>query len=610
MRPDALPPGSGRRRRRAAVRYGLAASFALVLAGLVWLAVTAEIARHHMQAGQQAVGRLRTALVHGDLPAARVAAATVTGHAHSAHVLTTGPAWWIGSRIPWLGQPARSARGCAAQADQLGSQVLPPLLGLADTLSPGGLVDSGTVRLQPIVDAAPVLRQAEARLQAATEHLDRLPADTWLEPADRSRAALRADLVRITDQLRPAGQAADLLPDLLGRNGTRRYFVGLENEAESRGIGGIPGAFAIVTADHGRLSFDRFDSDTALSRVRTRIDLARDLGSDYAGRYRAADPANTFANSTISPDFSQAARIWAAMWQAASGQRIDGALAIDPTAISYLLKVTGPARLADGSTVTGDQVVSLTQQALYRTHPDKAARKAYLLGIARGISARLLSAHGSAELVRAATRAAGEHRILAWSADPAVQQPLSASPMAGVLRAGPGYLAGFATVNATGGKLDYYLTRAMTYTRQGCGAGSTSTSTFTLANEVPAGPLPGYVTLRLDKPGYRTRPGDNKVLLSYYGTPGSRVTAVTLDGRPVMAAPSSERGLPVLTLPVELARGARHTVTVTAEEPARAGRTEILRQPAVHPVTVTTRLPDCDAGAADNSAASTAPGNR
>ena len=226
-----------------------------------------------------------------------------------------------------------------------------------------------------------------------------------------------------------------------------------------------------------------------------------------------------------------------------TGQRIDGALAIDPTAISYLLKVTGPARLPDGSSVTGDEVVSLTQQTLYRTHPDKAARKAYLLAIARGISTRLLSAHGSAELARAAVRGAGEHRILAWSADPAVQQRLAASPVAGLLRAGDGYLAGFSTVNATGGKLDYYLTRSMTYSRQGCGAGSTSTSTFTLTNDVPAGPLPGYVTLRLDAPGYRTRPGDNKVLLSYYGTPGSQVTGVTLDGRRVVAMPSSEHGL-------------------------------------------------------------------
>ncbi|MDQ1745174.1 MAG: hypothetical protein QOE23_3513, partial [Pseudonocardiales bacterium] len=411
-------------------------------------------------------------------------------------------------------------------------------------------------------------------------------------PADRSRSDLRSQLAGLAGQLRPASQAADLLPDLLGRTGTRRYFVGLENESESRGIGGIPGAFAIVTARDGRLGFERFDSDTTLSKVRTGLDL----GPEYQQRYRAADPVNTYSNSTISPDFSEAARIWAAMWLKYSGQRIDGALAIDPTAVSYLLKVTGAAALPGGGTVTGTNVVSLTQQALYRTHPDKAARKAYLLQIARAISVRLMSAHGSTGLVRAAVQAADERRILAWSADPAVQRRLVDAGVAGTLRAGPGYLAGFSTVNATGGKLDYYLTRAMTYSRQGCGAASTSMSTFTLANEVPDGPLPAYVTLRLDAPGYRTRPGDNKVLLSYYGTPGSRITGVSLDGRPVVVMPSSEHGLTVLTLPLELARGSRHTVTVTASEPAVADEsagTQILRQPAVHPVVVTTRLPDC-----------------
>jgi hypothetical protein len=245
--------------------------------------------------------------------------------------------------------------------------------------------------------------------------------------------------------------------------------------------------------------------------------------------------------------------------------------------------------------VAASEVVSLTQQQLYRTHPDKAARKAYLLDIARAISVRLLSVRGSTDLVRAAAQAVGERRLLAWSAEPALQQRLAAEPIAGALDAGAGYFAGFTTVNATGGKLDYYLTRAMSYSRQGCGAGSVSTSTFTLANEVPPGPLPAYVTLRLDSPGYRTRPGDNKVLLNYYGTPGSRIDSVTVDGRRAVVMPATERGLTVLTLPLELARGAKHSVTVTAVEPARSGETRILRQPAVRPVTVTTRLPDCGA---------------
>jgi hypothetical protein len=575
--------------RRRALRYALAAGVGLALAGLIWIAVTAALARQQAQATEQAVSRLRTAISESDLPAARSAAGSVAAHARAAHRLTTGPAWWAGAQLPWLGSPARSIRGCASQSDQLGSAVLMPLARLTETLPLGGVVNHGSVRLQPLVDAAPVLRQAELRLQTSSDEVDQLPDSTWLAPADRARGRLRSALVTFADQLRPVSRLTEALPDLLGRNGSRRYFVGLENEAESRGVGGIPGAFAIVTADRGTLSFDRFESDLALSRARTGLDL----GAEYERRYRAADPVNTYSNSTISPDFSDAARIWAAMWQQHSGQRVDGALAIDPTAISYLLRVTGPATLADGSKVSAANVVSLTQQTLYHTHPDKAARKAYLLDIADAISVRLLSARGSAGLVRAVERAAGERRLVAWSADPALQQRLLAASVSGTLEPGSGYFAGFSTVNATGGKLDYYLTRAMSYARDGCGAGSTSTSTFTLTNEAPAGPLPGYVTLRLDAPRYRTRPGDDKVLLSYYGTPGSQIGSVAVDGRPVVVAPSTEHGLTVLTLPLELARGSRHTVTVTATEPARENRTEILRQPAVHPVTVTTRLPDC-----------------
>ena len=584
-------PRAGTRRRWAsrAPRYALATVIGLVLAGLVWLAVTAALARRHAQAGEQAADRLRVAVSEADLPAARNAAAALSAHARTAHRLTSGPAWWVGARLPWLGRPARSVSGCAAEFDRLTATVLTPLVGLAETLPPGGLVDRGTVRLQPLVDAAPVLRQAELRVRAGVRQVDRLPGRTWLAPADRSRASLRAHLVALEAQVRPVSELVGVLPDLLGRNGAKRYFVGLENEAESRGVGGIPGAFAILTVDGGKLRFDRFESDTTLSKVRTDLDL----GEEYHRRYRAADPVNTYSNSTISPDFSEAARIWAAMWLKHSGQRIDGAVAIDPTAISYLLRVAGPATLADGRSVTGAEVVSLTQQAMYRTHPDKAARKAYLLDIARAISVRLLSVRGSTELVRAAARAAEERRLVAWSADPAIQRRLVDAAVAGTLEAGTGYVAGFSTVNATGGKLDYYLTRSMSYTRQGCGAGSTSTATFTLANEVPAGPLPDYVTLRLDAPRHPTRPGDNKVLLSYYGTPGSRIDSVSVDGRPVMVLPSSEHGLTVLTLPLELARGSRHTVTVTATEPARSDETRILRQPAVNPVSVTTRLPEC-----------------
>ena len=46
------------------------------------------------------------------------------------------------------------------------------------------------------------------------------------------------------------------------------------------------------------------------------------------------------------------------MWKKKSGQQVTGAIAIDPTALSYLLQVTGPATLPDGEVVSADNVVA------------------------------------------------------------------------------------------------------------------------------------------------------------------------------------------------------------------------------------------------------------
>jgi len=577
------------RRRRTLRRLGWSIPVLILLAALGWLVATGLLARQQASAAQHDVGRVKSSMAAGDLTAAERQAADLAGHAHRAHRLTTGPAWWLAGKLPWLGRPAVAVRGCTAQLDALSAGVLSPLVQVAGQLSGSSLVDHGSVRLPALAAAAPVLDRAQHTLASASDQVDALPARTWLSPVDRTTRSFRSDLTTLRGQLDSIHRVSTLLPRLLGADGKQRYFVGLENEAESRGLGGIPGAFVIATADHGRLAFERYESDTALVGVRTGLDL----GPEYQQRYRGADPANTYQNSTISPDFSDAARIWAAMWQAKSGERVDGAIAIDPTALSYLLTVTGPAHTAGGEQITANTVVPLTQKTLYQRYPDTARRKAELIDIATGVAQRLLTAHGSPDLVRAALKGAAQRRLLVWSADPAVEGQLRQTSFGGVLVPSYRPFAGFTTVNATGGKLDYYLHRTMSYQRTGCGSAGRSVATFTIDNDAPDRRLPSYVTLRADHPGYPTKPGDDKVLVSYYGTPGARITAVTVNGRPTIVAPGTEHGLTVFTLPLELPRGASSQITVTAAEPPTTGSVQLLKQPAVQPVTVTVREPSC-----------------
>ena len=560
----------------------------LVGLALGWILVTGLLARREAIAAQTAVDRLRADVRAAELSNVAASIDQIRLHSRRAHILTSGPAWFVGAHLPWLGRPIASARGLAERSDELANDVLLPLAQVSDRLDVTHLVDRGKISLQPLIDAAPLIRAATTRLSTAQVQVAALPAATWLPTVDRARDHLLTSMNQLRDQLDSANRATSVLPDMLGARRVQRYFVGLENEAESRGLGGIPGAFAIATADHGQIKFTTFQSDTELYNVKADVDL----GAEYEQRYGRSDPTATYPNSTIGPDFRDAARIWMAMWYKHTGQRIDGAIAVDPTAIGYLLKVTGPARLADGQSVRSDNVSSLTQQSVYQRFPATAQRKAYLLQIASAISNRLISAHGSTDLFRAVATAASQRRIMIWSADQTAEDALRQTGIAGTLDSQGHPFAGFTTVNATGGKLDYYLRRSMTYQRSGCGA-TESTASLVLTNAVPAGPLPAYVTLRVDRPPYPTKPGDNKVLVSYYATPRSRIAGVTVDGVRTIVAPGTEKGLTVFTLPLELPRGSTRKVTVRVTESAASAPVRILTQPAVHPVVTSVSSPTC-----------------
>ena len=133
----------------------------------------------------------------------------------------------------------------------------------------------------------------------------------------------------------------------------------------------------------------------------------------------------------------------------------------------------------------------------------------------------------------------------------------------------------------------------MTYRRTGCGSNATTTATFTLTNSAPASGLPDYVTLRADKPSYPTRPGDNKLLVSYYSTPGTRFYSVTVYGKTIPVTTSIENGLTVFTIELELPRGTSSTITVVSGDDSDRNSVQIFRQPGVNPLAVKIDQPTC-----------------
>ncbi|MGI8591193.1 MAG: DUF4012 domain-containing protein [Nakamurella sp.] len=585
------------KRRRKVSRSGRRLGFALtvagglvVLAGL-WLLITGLQARSHLNQARDDVRKLRDEISAGDLPAAHSTAADLAAHAQSAHSLTTGPAWAVAAGIPGVGRPVQTIRGLTASIDGIGNQVLPELVTVTTQLDPARLRNAdGSINLSRIAAVAPALDRASAALAAATTTVAGLPARTWLSTIDGARSDALSQLTSLSPTVHSAILAARIAPQMLGLSGPKTYLVSFQNEAELRGTGGLPGAFAIVKADHGKLTFSQFEKDSTLTRTKSGLDF----GAAYNQLYAGANATDEYGDSNVSAHFPYAAQIWVAMWQKYSGQHLDGAMALDPTALSYLLQVTGPATLPDKTQVTAANVVDLTQRKLYAMFTNEPARKEYLLEIARAVSTHMLgAAHGNtAGLVRAAGRAAGERRLLAWSNDPSVEADLAQTALGGAVPSTAAPFVGVAINNSSANKVDYYLDAALTWQRSGCGTTRKVTVTIKMKNNAPVG-LPANVLGQTGKPGYPQHPGDDRVLVGYYATQGGALTKVTLNGVASTSAIGSELGHPVFTTNLELPRGATQTIVLNLTEPAGSGPPVMLAQPMVRPMSVAMKDEAC-----------------
>lgn len=571
----------------------------LMLAG-GWSVRLGTGVRDHLEATRADLMRLRgtdlTANLGADLWTGRTMAAVLADarwHAAEARRLTGGPDWALLTHLPWIADAATTVRGLSSAAAEV-TDVLAgvhragtPLLARTAAGSPAGLR-----RALPVLDAlAPVLGRAARRLAAAWSEVAHTPSATGLETLDEARATMMREIDRLGGWTRAAADAAALVPPMLGRDGPRRYFLAFETNAEARGTGGLVGAYGILTADRGKIGITRLSANNGLASSPTPV---ADHGPGYLSRY-GPGATRTLSVSNLSPHFPYAASTWTGLWRRQTGQSLDGAVATDPVGLARMLEITGPVRLPGGQTVTSANVVDLTEREAYARYSDQAERKKFLIRIAGAVSEALLrSTPSPARLLPALSRLVAERRVRIWSRRDAEERRLAATPLGGVLPERPGPFAGLVVNNSAGTKLDYYLGRSLTYELGPCRPDGLRPATVhvRLDNDVPRGPLPAYVTTRLDEPKRPAPAGSNLLWVSLYGALGAKASAVRLDGRPVGFYAERERAHPVFSALVELAPRQSRTLEFDLVEPFSAARPSVPVQPLVRPQQTVVRRDD------------------
>ena len=180
-------------------------------------------------------------------------------------------------------------------------------------------------------------------------------------------------------------------PLMLGIDTPKKYLIAFQNSAEARGTGGILGAFAEVEINKGNISIIRTGSNSSLYSLK---DIPVKVPAEFTKLY-GKNPA-ILQNSNLSPHFPYGAEIWMGLWKKQYGEQLDGVIAIDPSALSYVLKATGPINLKNNSTITSENVVSETLQVAYKKYEtNNIARKQYLVDIINATAAKIMSGNYS-----------------------------------------------------------------------------------------------------------------------------------------------------------------------------------------------------------------------
>ena len=427
--------------------------------------------------------------------------------------------------------------------------------------------------------------QGDYSTQSAQSSADLLASDI-----DRAFALLNAPIIKQLSSLLgvnfssikaeiQAGVTAGAV--LAGADKPKKYLIAVQNSAEARGTGGILGAYAIIELKKGSLKVIETGSNEPLygsSLEKIPIDVP-----DEYKRLYGENPA-ILQNSNLSPHFPYGAEIWLALWEKKFDQTLDGVIAIDPTALSYILRSTGPITLNSGEQITSDNLVADTLKDAYkRFEKDNKARKQYLVDIMNATVKHLNSGdYAKLKMAQAIRDGIVANRILFYSTDKSAQKKLSQTRLGGFMSLESNNEFRTVIQNIDASKLDYYLDRSVEIESKSCEKDRQTQVRIRVTNTLKTGVgLSPYVLTRADKGKPASLiAGSHRFKVFIYGPTDAKLVSVSRENRMAnLGGGSTERDRPIYVADVDLAPGASEELR--ANFSGGVGKVTFVDQPLV-----------------------------
>lgn len=582
------------RRRRLVVGSWIVGTLLVIGGSAAWLGYKATIIKNELSAATGVLPDLKEAIGNNDTNAASKASESLLNHTSAAREAASDPLWKAASALPWFGQNLQAASEVAMTADDVARLAAVPLVNAFKSLDWKTLTPSASgMNLEPLREATPRIQAAAHAVRESTQRLNNIDTENLLPQISGPLTEARVELAGLSKDLNSASSAATLAPAMLGAESPRRYLLLMQNNAESRASGGIPGALAVLSVDKGSLKLDSQTSATALGAFVPPIAIDAEQQSIYTARV-----GRFMQDVNLTPDFATTARTAQAMWEKSTGERLDGVLSLDPVALSFILDATGPVKVTDPivqqvgrdlpKELTGKNVVQTLLSDAYAKIEEPKLQDVYFAGAAKEIFGALSSGKSDPKkLMEALTKGVEERRILLWSASEAEQATIGQYSLGGMVSGAAISPAQFGIYfnDGTGAKMDFWMKRTVQVvkdcTRDGYREVTVRVTSTNTAPADAATSLPAYVT---GEGVFGVPAGTVQTNVVAYGPVQANIDTVVKDGVkiPFAAQRHSQRGVGTST--IRLAPGESTTLDFNFGHIVQHTHPEIVVTPTVQSV--------------------------
>jgi len=424
---------------------------------------------------------------------------------------------------------------------------------------------NGGIDLGPFIAARSHVNQANLHALMAIAEYDKIPNRFLIASLQKAKEELGEQLPKFKSLATNTRQAFETIPDILGANGKRRYFLAVQNNAELRATGGLIGNYGVITVENGKFALEAFDE---IHKLQRKDQPAVDAPQDFASRYGRFKGNSMWINANMSPDFPTVSRVLIDLYRSVTGVKLDGVISVDPIGLKYLLAATGPVNLPEEAiNVDAGNVVDWTLISAYEKYEERGERKDFLADVAKAVWECVITGQieDKSKFMEQIKLALSEKHMALFSIHEQEQKLAESLGYAGATIPTSNDYLQVIMQNHGGNKVDVYLHEQIEYTVTLRPDGSARADvSVKIINKTPTSGLSEYVS---GGHPLGVKGGYSNTWLNIYVPKGVQLLSAKEGGKDSEIEVGFEKDKMVFSQYVKIAPGSSRTVNFTYELP-------------------------------------------